>query len=354
MQSVQADLVKYERAVSRYFRVPAAQRKTRDREKILKLLGVENPQEFLTMHIPLWEIKIDELLDPTTTDMLPISISHSYVNWVRGAIRLMPGSARVKIFSSKLKATGVRKAILSLLGKMMGEPPRDFTITDVQLVDKVHKDTLFGVMDGTGREFRLYLSRFGCLGEYIYSGLPGLVGLPALPVVYHVTPQGEEVLLKPKEEGLNIYLDEGIRPSRILKDWEWWVEGAARQDALGDCIGTALRYGHYVATPEKRVVMIDNIELFHLDETDVRIFEPIYDFLPKKVYPDDLRMRNPLQARMRDAYEEAYREQMRILAREWGELERYLLEMRRHARAYSGEPFEGVMARIKSRVFSKR
>lgn len=354
MQSVQADLVKYERAVSRYFRIPAAERKTRDREKILKLLGVENPQEFLTMHIPLWELKIDELLDPTTTDMLPISISHSYVNWVRGAIRLMPASARVKIFSSKLKDTGVRKAILSLLGKMMEDPPREFTITDVQLVEKVHKDTLFGVKDGMGRECRVYLSRFGCMGEYIYSGLPGLVGLPSLPVVYHVTPQGEEVLLKPKEEGQNIYLDEGVRPSRILKDWEWWVEGAARQDALGDCIGMALRYGHYVATPEKNIVMIDNIELFHLDETDVRIFEPIYEFLPKKMHSDDTRKRDPLQARMRESYEEVYRDQMRIIAREWGEVERYLLEMRRHVRAYTGEPFEGVMARIKSRVFSKR
>ncbi len=354
MHSLQADLVKYERAVNRYFRIPAAERKTRDREKILKLLGVENPQEFLTMHIPLWEIKIDELLDPTTTDMLPISISHSYVNWVRGAIRLMPGAARVKIFSSKLKATGLRKAILSLLGKMLGDPPREFTVTDVQLVEKVHKDTLFGVMDGAGRENRIYLSRFGCLGEYIHSGLPGLVGLPSLPVVYHVTPQGEEVLLKPKEEGLNIYLDEGTRPSRIQKEWEWWVEGAARQDALGDCIGTALRYGHYVATPGKKIVMIDNIELFHLDETDVRIFEPIYEFLPKKVHPEEARKRDTLQAGMQEVYEEAYRDQLRIIAREWGEVERYLLELRRHVRAYTGEPFEGVMARVKSRVFAKR
>ena len=72
------------------------------------------------------------------------------------------------------------------------------------------------------------------------------------------------------------------------------------------------------------------------------------------MHPADARKRDPLQARMRTAYEEAYRDQMRIIAREWGEIERYLLEMRRHARAYMGEPFEGVMARIKSRVFSKR
>ena len=354
MESVQADLVKYERAVSRYFKIPASERKTRDREKILQLLGVENPQEFLTMHIPLWEIKIDELLDPTTTDMLPISISHSYVNWVRGAIRLMPASARVKILSSKLKATGLLKAILSLLSKMTGDGQKEFTITDVQLVEKVHKDTLFAVRDGKGREHRIYLSRFGCLGEYIHSGLPGLVGLPSLPVVYHVTPQGEEVLLKPKEEGLNIFLDESVRPSRVLRDWGWWVKGAARQDALGDCIGTALRYGHYVATPDKKVVMIDNIELFHLDETDVRIFEPIYDFLPRKAHPDDARKRDALRTEMRREYEEAYRDQIRVIVRQWGEVERYLLEMRRHARAYTGEPFEGVLSRIKARVFAKR
>ena len=28
---------------------------------MMTILGVENPQEFLGMHIPLWEAKIDEL-----------------------------------------------------------------------------------------------------------------------------------------------------------------------------------------------------------------------------------------------------------------------------------------------------
>src|SRR4030065_1350681 len=214
--AAQADLAKYERALHRYFQIPASARKTRDRERILKVLGVENTHEFITMHIPLWEVKIDELHDPTCTDMLPISISHSYVNWVRGAIRLMPGSARVKIFSSKLKVTGLRKVILQLLSRMTGDSHRDFEVTDVQLVEKVHKDTLFQVRDDKGKEYSLYLSRFGCLGEYIHSGLPGLVGLPVLPGAHTGTPQGEESLLKPKEEGGNIYLDEEGTPSRNL------------------------------------------------------------------------------------------------------------------------------------------
>src|SRR3990170_5028762 len=332
-----ADLAKYERALNRYFQIPASERKTKDREKILKDLGVENTQEFVTMHIPLWEVKIDELLDPTCTDMLPISISHSYVNWVRGAIRLMPETARVKIFSSKLKVTGLRKVILQLLSRMTGENHHDFEVTDVQLVEKVHKDTLFLVRDEKGKEYPLYLSRFGCLGEYIHSGLPGLVGLPVLPVVHHVTPQGEEILLKPKEEGVNIYLD-----------------GAARQDALGDCVGTALRYGHYVASPEKKVYMIDNIELFHLDDTDVRIFEPIHDFLPRKAYPDDPGKRDDLRARMQADYDKAYRDQMRIIVGEWAEIERYLIQMRRHIRTYTGEVFEKVLGNVKARMFGKR
>src|SRR5512134_2433649 len=163
MASSHPDLQKYERALSRYFQTPANERQTREREKILKVLGVENPQEFSGMHIPLWEAKIDELLDPTSTDMLPISISHSYVNWVRGAIRLMPPGARVKILSSKMKATGLKKAILALLREVTGEIPKDFEITDVQLVDKVHKDTLFTVRTGSRKEHPLYLSHFGCL-----------------------------------------------------------------------------------------------------------------------------------------------------------------------------------------------
>src|SRR4030067_3420360 len=207
--AAQADLAKYERALNRYFQIPASARKTRDRERILKGLGVENTHEFITMHIPLWEVKIDELLDPTCTDMLPISISHSYVNWVRGAIRLMPGNARVKIFSSKLKVTGLRKVILQLLSRMTGENHHDFEVTDVQLVEKGHKDTLFRVRDEQRKEYALLLSRFGCLGEYIHSGLPGLVGLPVLPVVHHVVPPGGGILLKPREGGGDIYLDEG-------------------------------------------------------------------------------------------------------------------------------------------------
>jgi len=345
-------LQKYERALNRYFRIPAAKRKTADREKILKTLGVGNPQEFLGMHIPLWEAKLDELLDPTSTDMLPISISHSYVNWVRGAIRMMPASARVLIFSSKFKATGLKKAILALLQEVTGEPHREFEVTEVLLVEKVHKDTLFTVRTPDGKERDLYLSRFGCLGEYVYSGLPRLVGLPSLPNVYHVTPQGEEVLLKPKEEGINIYLDEAVTLARILRDGGWWVTGAARQDALGDCIGTALRYGHYVATPKKEVVMIDNIELFHLDETDVRIFEPIYEFLPKKAYPGDRPKRERLHEKMRQEYDAAYADQRMVIRKAWPEIERYLIEMRRNIHAYAGEVFEMVMARVRAAVFS--
>jgi hypothetical protein len=354
MASSHTDLQKYERALARYFQTPASERKTSEREKILKILGVENPQEFIGMHIPLWEAKIDELLDPTSTDMLPISIAHSYVNWVRGAIRMMPPGARVKILSSKTKVTGLKKGILALLEEMTGETHKEFEITDVQLVDKVHKDTLFTVRLGKGKEYPLYLSHFGCLGEYIYCGLPGLVGLPALPAVYHVTPQGEEVLLKPKEQGINIYHDDSVTAARIAKDGGWWVAGAARQDALCDCIGTALRYGHYVATPEKSVVMIDNIELFHLDETDVRIFEPIYEFLPRKAYPDDGRRREQLQERMQIDYEKAYREQMAAIRKEWPEIERYLIEMRRNISTYSGEVFDTILSRVKARVHPKR
>ena len=352
MSSSHSALQKYERALNRYFQTPATERKTEDREKILKILGVGNPQEFLGMHIPLWEAKLDELLDPTSTDMLPISIAHSYVNWVRGAIRMMPVEARVKIFSSKFKVTGLKKAILTLLHEVTGKPHRDFEVTEVLLIEKVHKDTLFTVRTPDGKECDLYLSRFGCIGEYIYSGLPKLVGLPGLPTVYHVTPQGEEVLLKPKEEGTNIFHDDSVTLARINRDGGWWVAGAARQDALGDCIGTALRYGHYVATPKKEVVMIDNIELFHLEETDVRIFEPIYEFLPKKAYPDDRAKRERLQDKMRQEYEAAYAEQRAAIRKEWPEIERYLIEMRRNIHAYAGEVFEMVMTRVKAEVFS--
>ncbi len=353
MSPVPSDQVRYERALSRYFKIPAEDRKSRDREKVLGALGIDNPPEFLSMHIPLWEAKVDELIDPSSSDMLPISISHSYVNWVRGAIGTMPAEARVRIFSSKLKETGLKKAILSLIHRLSHDGARDFAVTDVTLLEKMHKDTLFSVRDSSDRSFTFYLSRFGCLGEYIYSGLPALVGLPAVPAVYHLSPQGEEVLLKPKEAGVNIYLDD-FDADRILADGEWWVRGAARQDALGDCIGTALRFGHYVATPERQVVMIDNIEIFHLEAADARIFEPIFDFLPAKAYPSDARKARALRQTFEGLYQEAYDAQMTVIRDEWGELERYLVSMRRHIHAYAGDVFETVLTGIRTRIFGKR
>jgi hypothetical protein len=98
--------------------------------------------------------------------------------------------------------------------------------------------------------------------------------------------------------------------------------------------------------------MIDNIELFHLEETDVRIFEPIYEFLPKKAYPDERPKRVRLQDRMRQEYETAYADQRAVIRKTWPEVERYLIEMRRNIHAYAGEVFELVMARIKAQVFS--
>ncbi len=353
MGSPRPDQKKYERLLDRYFRVPASGRKAGDREKILEALGIGNPREFLGMHIPLWEERVDELLDPASTDMLPVSLSHVYVNWVRGAIRTMPDAARVMIFSSKLKATGLKKALLSLLRAQAGEAYRDLEVVDVQLVQKIYKDTFFTVRTPDSTEHSLYLSHIGCQGEFIYSGLPGLVGLPAIQVVYHVTPQGEEVLLKPKTEGVNIYLDEKITVARILRDGAWWVEGAARQDALGDCIGMALRYGHYVATKGKEVVMVDNIELFHLGDGDVRIFEPIHEFLPRRAYPGDAGKRERLRRRMRGDYEKAYDGQMVAIRGKWPDVERYLAGMHRLIHRYTGETFEVVAGRVKARIFGK-
>jgi hypothetical protein len=57
---------------------------------------------------------------------------------------------------------------------------------------------------------------------------------------------------------------------------------------------------------------------------------------------------------MQKAYDQAYKDQQRIIAEEWGEIERYLIEMRRHVRAYSGEVFETVLAKIKARVFAQQ
>ncbi len=354
MNPIKKDLVRYERALNRFFGIPASERKPKDREKLLTTLGVPNPGEFLGMHIPLWHARIDELLDPTSTDMLPISIGHSYVNWVRGAIRSLPKDSRVKVFSSKIKLTGLKKAIIELLGKMKGKKPRDFNIENVQLVEKVHKDTHITVVDDEGNSHDLYISRFGCIGEYIFGGLPEILQLPCQPFQFHVTPQGEEILIKPVEKGINIYLDESLSSEYLLKNWEWITNGVARCDALGDVIGSALRYGHYIGTEGGEVYTIDNIEIFHLDSDDVKIHEPIFDFLPKKIHPKDSRKRKALSARVKKNYTATYEKEFGCIKENWPSIERYLSEMKRYIREYTGEPFELTLSKIKTNLRKKR
>lgn len=354
MDPLKKELLRYERALNRFFGIPASERKPKDREKLLTILGVPKPNEFLNMHIPLWQARMDELLDPTSTDMLPISIGHSYVNWVRGAIRTLPRESRVKIFSSKVKLTGLKKAISELLGKIKGKKPRDFYVENVQLVEKVHKDTHITVVDEKGDKHDLYISRFGCIGEYIYGGLPEILDLSTQPFQFHVTPQGEEILLKPVEKGHNIYLDDSLSPEFILENWEWITQGVARCDALGDVIGSALRYGHYIATKDKKVYTIDNIEIFHLSSQDVKIHEPVYDFLPKKIYPKDSRKRKSLSDRMQKSYGVAYEKEIANIKENWPSIERYLSEMKRYIREYTGDPFELTLSKIKTNLRRKR
>jgi hypothetical protein len=55
---------------------------------------------------------------------------------------------------------------------------------------------------------------------------------------------------------------------------------------------------------------------------------------------------------MRQEYEAAYAEQRRVIRKEWPEIERYLIEMRRNIHAYAGEVFERVMTRVRAQVFS--
>ncbi len=128
----------------------------------------------------------------------------------------------------------------------------------------------------------------------------------------------------------------------------------ARCDALGDVIGSALRYGHYIGTEGGEVYTIDNIEIFHLDSDDVKIHEPIFDFLPKKIHPKDSRKRKALSARVKKNYTATYEKEFGCIKENWPSIERYLSEMKRYIREYTGEPFELTLSKIKTNLRKKR
>jgi len=45
---------------------------------------------------------------------------------------------------------------------------------------------------------------------------------------------------------------------------------------------------------------------------------------------------------------------MAAIRKEWPEVERYLIEMRRNISTYSGEVFDTILSRVKARAFPKR
>jgi hypothetical protein len=45
---------------------------------------------------------------------------------------------------------------------------------------------------------------------------------------------------------------------------------------------------------------------------------------------------------------------MAAIRKEWPEIERYLIEMRRNISTYAGEMFDTILSRVKARVFAKR
>lgn len=340
----------YEEMVRAFFRHPGE--RAERRQWLLRMLhraGVPHPEAFLRLHLPHWEDRVAEMLDPQQPDLLPIRLSHAWAEWVRGAIMELPTLSRVRIFTAKLRPTGLDRALERLWEEVKGRPLGAWHLADVRLERRVHKH-LFLTLEERETGERLEVAvLFGCgPAETLYTGLQRLVGLPAFHAVYHRTPQGEGLELVEVKASLFPFAD-GAAARQCLREVQWVVTGAARQDALADVVGVLFRERHYALMPKERAVYtVDHLELFHPEPPP----EPGTPFLAQweRWVPLRPEERPFLVAQAHDLYWRAYGETLEEIRHHWPILRRHLVQQADLLAEYTSEPLEILLPSLWERL----
>ena len=112
----------------------------------------------------------------------------------------------------------------------------------------------------------------------------------------------------------------------------------ARQEALADFLGVAMRDGAYSQdTRDGRVYATNHLELFHHLIEEERGEEPIVSFVMNQVLPDDPSRQESVALDLLKRYETAYVDGWDKVVSAWPAIETYLKESRATIENYTGE-----------------
>ncbi len=308
-----------------YFGSQREERTDEERVALLYTLGIQNPDELLNRPLPHWRARLDELLDPSSIDMMPMHLSHAYVRFVRGAIQELPVQAKARLFRAKMVASGVHGAVRSLhqaaTGRELGD---DFTVSAVDLLDDVRQTTRVTIHDG-GRRFVFDLVRLNPEAEILFAGIAQRCGIDHAPTEQFITEAGDRVALIAVVEGEPLLNGGSMTDEYYRAHWPWLADVCAEQEALADFLGVADRAGsHLVDVERQRLVAVDHSELFHYVPESERMEQPTIASIVVRALPDDPRTRQRAALDMLTRYEAGYIAVWERIGRCWHDTRAYV------------------------------
>lgn len=339
--------------IQAYVSLPREARTRDRREAVLQALGVPHPSRFTEeVWTGTWEAGIDRLLDPGNTRIRPLEPTDFHFKWALEAFNGLPAAVRGRLFALKIEANGLRGPILALL-EASGLSTREFEVTDLIALSKVHAEAAATLRIHDGRTCQVEISHFAPAAADLYAGAARLFQLRTSTIHIHRLATGGQILLEIPLDGPHLDAED-LSPGDIGPLWPTAVRGVARHDALGDVLGTILRDPHYVLTRSGEVASIHNYELFHdIGGFRFGFLEPIFLTLWRTLRDPDPGEGRVLLHRMYEEYRAAYVEKRGEIQARWGELEAYLTERQQAIQEYlqGQQEWRDAVAAVRERAF---
>jgi glutamate synthase (NADPH) small chain len=333
-----------ESGLSGFFDSDASIRTDEERIALLYALGVRNPKELLDKPLPHWRSRVDELLDPTSIDMIPMQLSHAYVRYVRAAVQGMGVRAKSRLFRSKLTTTGLvhelRKLYTAATLRELGER---FIVHDVDLLDDMRQSVRITIYDG-GHRFVFDVVRINPESELIHSMVAEVVGIGQAKAVPFRASDGSIVALVEVVEGERIADSDMLSDEFYRKNWPWVVDLMAEQVALDDLLGVADNAeSYYMDTDARRIVVRDCTELFQYNPVSDQMDTPVLTHVVMKSLPDDPESRRTTGMELLRRFEAAYVGAWDRIIDRWDPLYLCLSTSRELTESYGNQRHEELM-----------
>ena len=344
----------YESSLDGYFRTSTVERTDEERVKLLQAMGVADAEGLLAHKLPHWRSRIDELLDPESIDMVPVHISHAHVNYIRGTLQALPRKAKARLFRSKLTGTGTIDALKDLYAKVMGvDLSESFDVHSVDFLDDIRQTVRVVVYDG-GRRFCFDIIRMTPEAEAVFAGMAAAVGIDHCRSVQFTSPKEETIALVEVRNGAQLTDTDTFPAEFYRKHWPGAVRSLARQEAMADFTGLAVRADSYILDTETETVCgASHIELFQYVRESDRSEDPVLKHVVMSALPDDPDTSTDVLLSVFKEYETEYVVQWEQIAEAWDAVHKWLTDHKQLVESYTGQDVE-LLTRQLSDIVSRR